>query len=149
MRTYAARILVPKAVRGEALVLDVPLSFFGDVDPVTGEIVAPDSELRGAKVSGKVMVLRRSRGSTVGSYVLFSLRKHGSAPLAIVMERSDPIIVAGCVIAGIPLVDGLQDEFFKSVKTGDIIGIDPEKGVITIEGKEGSTGGVRGARRFR
>ncbi len=85
-------------VEGEALVVRRSISFLGDVDPETGSL----KEL-GISVAGKVLIAEGFRGSTVGSYVLYALRKRGRAPLAVVMKRLDPVVVAGCVLSSIPI----------------------------------------------
>jgi len=90
------RQLVPGRALGEAVFTEA-LSFYGDVDPNTGLL------RDGRSVAGKVVVALRPRGSTVGSYVIYALRANGLAPAPIVMSRVDPIIVAGCVLASIPL----------------------------------------------
>ena len=87
-----------EVVEGEALVLDRPLSFLGDVDPVSGVV----RDL-GVSVAGKVLLVERFRGSTVGSYVLYALKKVGRAPRAIVSKQLDPVVIAGCVLSSIPI----------------------------------------------
>jgi len=112
------RQLVPGGVPGRALgeaVFAEALSFYGDVDPNTGLL------RDGRSVAGKVVVALRPRGSTVGSYVIYALRANGLAPAAIVMSRVDPIIVAGCVLASIPLVSEVPEEELRSVKDGDLV----------------------------
>ncbi|MCE4599772.1 MAG: DUF126 domain-containing protein [Desulfurococcales archaeon] len=110
-KTYRGRVLVEGTAEGEAVVVDT-LSFYGDVDPETGVLVD------GRSISGRILLVRRGRGSTVGSYIIYSLKANGKAPLAILMEKSEPIIVAGAVLAGIPLVDSLPKEVFEEVKDG-------------------------------
>ncbi len=94
-----ARPLVPGAGEGRILYVDA-LSFYGEVDPVRGKLVD------GRYVKGRVLVIGRVRGSTVGSYTIYGLRFYGNAPSAIiVVGEADPIVVAGAVMAGIPLYD--------------------------------------------
>ncbi len=110
-RTFKGRVLVEGEAEGEAVVVE-SISFYGDVDPERG-ILAD-----GRSIEGKILVARRSRGSTVGSYVIYALKEYGKAPKAILMGRSEPIVIAGAVLSNIPLVDSLPDEFFNSVKDG-------------------------------
>jgi predicted aconitase with swiveling domain len=111
------RQLVAGRATGEALTLDA-ISFYGDVDPRTG--VMQD----GRRVALRVIVARRPRGSTVGSYIIYALKVNGVAPAAIVMSRVDPIIVAGCVLAGVPLVDSVPEEALSKVRDGDVVELD-------------------------
>jgi len=110
-RIFKGRVLVEGEAEGPAVVVDA-ISFYGDVDPERGVLVD------GRRLRGAILVARRSRGSTVGSYIIYALREYGNAPKAIVMGKSEPIVIAGAVLADIPLVDGLPDEFFESVRDG-------------------------------
>jgi len=109
---FRGRPVVPGRALGEAVVVE-SISFYGDVDPERGVLVD------GRTLKGRILVARRSRGSTVGSYVIYAMKEKGSAPLAIVMEKSEPIVVAGAVIASIPLVDMVDEAFFRIVSDGD------------------------------
>jgi predicted aconitase with swiveling domain len=112
LREFRGRVLVPGEASGEAVVVE-KISFYGDVDPQRG-VLRED----GRPIGGKVLVVRKSRGSTVGSYVIYSLKVNGVAPLAILMERAEPIVVAGCVLAEIPLIDSLPQDFFMVMRDG-------------------------------
>ena len=104
MRLTGRAIYEGKA-EGTALVSSSPVSFYGGVDPDTGEIVERGSELEGESVKGKVLVFPHGKGSTVGSYVLYRLMKNGAAPCAIVNERCETIVAVGAIISEIPCVD--------------------------------------------
>ena len=79
-------------VTGEALVTGEDISFYGGCDPETGEIVEKGHHLEGQSVSGKVLVFPTGKGSTVGSYVLYALKKAEKAPLAIINKTTDSCI---------------------------------------------------------
>jgi len=93
-----------KAV-GQALVSSSPMSFYGGVNPETGEIVERGSNLAGQSVKGRVLVFPYGKGSTVGSYVLYRLAKNGVAPSAIVNAKCETIVAVGAIISEIPCVD--------------------------------------------
>ena len=82
-----------------------PLSFYGGVNPDTGEVVERGHELEGKSVKGKVLVFPYGKGSTVGSYVLYRLAKNGVAPCAIVNAKCETIVAVGAIISEIPCVD--------------------------------------------
>jgi predicted aconitase with swiveling domain len=79
--------------------LGFPVSLLGDLDPETGRLAGVDA-------AGSVVALPHVRGSTVGPYVLWSAAVRGKAPLAIVAERPDLLLVTACALAGIPLFQG-------------------------------------------
>src|SRR3972149_5044428 len=62
---------------GEALTTTQPISFYGGVDPNTGVVIEKGHELQGQSVKGKVLVFPNGKGSTVGSYTLYRMKKNG------------------------------------------------------------------------
>lgn len=136
MAHLSARVLKGRSVvsghcRGVALVSAKPLSFLGGVDYNTGVIVEKGHDLKGESVKGKVLCFPNGHGSTVGSYVLYSLVKKGVGPLAIVNQVADSVVVVGAIIAEIPMVDYID---IAQIKTGDIVEVDSEKGTVKIGG---------------
>jgi predicted aconitase with swiveling domain len=124
------RRVVGGYAEGEALVSRDPVSFYGGVDPKTGVVTEPGHSVCGQRITGKVFVFPRGKGSTVGSYVIYRMRKLGTAPSAIINVETESIIATGCVMAGIPLVDKLDDDPIKTLKTGMKLRIDADKGLI-------------------
>ena len=102
------RIIYNGEAAGKALVTSQPISFYGGVDPTSGVVVERGHELEGECVKGRVLVYPHGKGSTVGSYVLYRLRKGGVAPSAIVNERCEPITAVGAIISEIPCVDMIE-----------------------------------------
>ncbi|MDO8055943.1 MAG: DUF126 domain-containing protein, partial [Candidatus Hermodarchaeota archaeon] len=90
---------------GEAIVTKDGISFYGGVDPDTGKVIEVGHELEGQSVTGKVLVFPTGKGSTLGSYTMFRMKKNNTAPAAIVNEHIDTIIAVGCIISEIPCVD--------------------------------------------
>lgn len=116
-------------VTGEALVTNDDISFYGGCDPETGEIVEKGHHLEGKSVSGKILVFPTGKGSTVGSYVLYALKKANKAPLAIVNKTTDPVVAVGCIISEIPAVDQID---IGNIKTGQKVEVDAENGVVSV-----------------
>jgi predicted aconitase with swiveling domain len=94
-----ARTLVAGEAEGEALVLEEPLSFWGGIDPATGEIVDVHHPQLGANVAGRVLVMPSGRGSSSSSSVLAEAIRAGTAPAAIVLLEADPIVALGAIVA--------------------------------------------------
>jgi predicted aconitase with swiveling domain len=113
----------------EALVSAKPISFLGGVDPADGKIVERNHDLCGECVKGKVLCFPHGHGSTVGSYVLYTLAKRKLAPKAIVNQTADPVVVVGALIANIPMVDQID---VKQLRTGDLLEVDAYKGSVKI-----------------
>jgi len=129
---FKGRGLVEGYVEGIALVSKEPISFLGDIDPGTGTIIRKNHELYSLTIKNKVFVFPYGKGSTVGSYIIYRLRKNNVAPKAILNIRSDPVVIVGCVISDIPLVDMLPEKFFKEIGSGDKVIVDAYKGIVRI-----------------
>lgn len=117
------RIIKAGQAQGEALVSPEPLGFFGGVDPDTGIVSEPAHPLDGTCVAGRVLVFPTGKGSTVGSYILYRLKKNGLAPAAIINIESEPIIAVGAIISEIPMVDRID---IAHIGTGDWVEVENE-----------------------
>ncbi|UCH56799.1 MAG: DUF126 domain-containing protein [Candidatus Bathyarchaeota archaeon] len=124
------RKVVGGCAEGEALVSRDAVSFYGGVDPETGVVTEKGHDVEGRSVSGKVFVFPTGKGSTVGSYVIYRMKKLGTAPAAIVNVETEAILATGCVIAGIPLVDKIDGEALEGLESGMILRVDADSGVV-------------------
>ncbi|MDR2545651.1 MAG: DUF126 domain-containing protein [Methanobrevibacter sp.] len=91
--------------KGKLLISNKPLSFLGGVDPKTGEVVDRNHDLNGENIKDRVLFIPGGKGSTVGSYVIFQLKKNSVAPKAIICINAEPIIATGAIMSNIPMVD--------------------------------------------
>ncbi len=114
---------------GEALVTSQSISFFGGVDPETGIVVEKGHPLEGQSIQGKVLVFPTGKGSTVGSYTLYRLKKAGQAPAAIINRECETITAVGCIIAEIPCVDQVPIE---QIENDARLIVDGENGTVEI-----------------
>jgi predicted aconitase with swiveling domain len=127
--TLTGRAIVEGYAKGYALVSAKPISFLGEVDPADGKVCEKKHDLCGKCIKGKVLCFPHGHGSTVGSYVLYSLAKKKSAPRAIVNQKADPVVVVGAIIANIPMIDQID---IKQIRTGDLVEVDTHNGLIRI-----------------
>ena len=123
------RTIYPGTAEGEALVTSMGISFFGGVDPESGVVVEAGHELEGQSIAGKVLAFPTGKGSTVGSYTLYRLKKNGLAPAAILNAECETIIAVGCIIAEIPCVDHISIE---RLRTGDKLRVEAENATVEI-----------------
>jgi hypothetical protein len=129
------RVVVEGHCRAEALVSSKPISFLGGVDPADGKITEKNHDLCGQCMKNKVLCFPHGHGSTVGSYVLYSLGKKGLAPKAILNQTADPVVVVGAIIAEIPMIDQVD---INQINTGDMLEVDASTGIVKIlKHKEG------------
>jgi hypothetical protein len=131
-KEYAGRGVAKFVGEGRALVSAMGISFFGGVDPKTGTIRERGHDLCGEDVTGRVLVFPKGKGSTVGSYVLYQLKKNGHAPAAIVNRETETIIATGCILAEIPLVDRLGSDPLEVIHSGDRVLVDGREGRVVV-----------------
>ena len=115
---------------GEAIVTKDGISFYWGVDPDTGKVVEVGHELEGQSVTGKILVFPTGKGSTVGSYTLYRMKKNNTAPAAIVNRQIDTIIAVGCIISEIPCVDKID---VNEIKTGQRIVVNGLEGTVEVK----------------
>lgn len=128
-KTLRGRSIVPGQCRGKALVSTKPISFLGGVDPNSGRIIEADHDLKGKSVKDTILCFPHGHGSTVGSYILYSLAKRRVGPKAIVNQTADPVVVAGAIIAEIPMIDQVD---IQQIRTEDEVEVDCSKGTVKI-----------------
>jgi len=123
------RKIVGGTTEGELLVSAKPLSFLGGIDPENGTVTDAESDIKGESVAGRILAFPRGKGSTVGSYVIYALKKNGVAPKALVVQEAETIVATGAIIAGIPTVDGID---VKKLKTGMKVRVNADRGEVEI-----------------
>ena len=132
IRTLRGRTISRGQAEGEALVTTQAISFLGSIDPATGVVVEKGHELEGKDVTGKVLVFPSGKGSTVGSYVMYQLKKNKTAPAAVINRSAEPIVAVGAIISDIPMVDSTEPDAIDTIKTGDKVKIDGTLGAVYI-----------------
>ena len=93
------RTVVPGVVEGEVLVSPETISGWGGIDPATGTIIEARHPLCGVSFAGRILVLPSGRGSSSSSSVLAEAIRKGTAPSGILLERPDPILAVGAIVA--------------------------------------------------
>jgi uncharacterized protein len=127
MEQLKGRIIYKGKAEGEALVTTQPISFYGGVDPNTGVVIEKGHQLQGLSVKCKILVFPQGKGSTVGSYTLYRLKKNGAAPAGMVNRECETIIAVGAIISEIPCVDKVD---IKKIRTGCKVRIENDE--VTI-----------------
>ena len=121
MEQLKGRLISKGKGEGEALVTTQPISFYGGVDPNTGVVIEKGHELQGQSIKGKILVFPTGKGSTVGSYTLYRMKKNGTAPAGIVNRECETVVAVGVIISEIPCVDKVD---ISKIKTGDKVHIE-------------------------
>jgi len=132
-----ARGVVKGRAAGPALVADATLSFWGEVDPVTGQVIAVGHPLEGRSLKGVVLVIRSTKGSSATPMVLNLAQLEGTAPVAFVNVEVDSLAALGCIVNRIPMVTDLERDPFEVIRSGDHLEVDAEAGVLRVMTAEG------------
>ncbi len=111
----------PNDITGEVLITRSKISFLGDVDAKTGELVGADLDIKGLNLTDKILIFPEGRGSTVGSNVLYGLARNGLAPKLIGTCKIESITISGAIFGGIPMVSSIDEAVFDEIKNGDIL----------------------------
>ena len=127
MEQLKGRLISKGKGEGEALVTSMPISFYGGVDPNTGIVIEKGHELQGQSVKGKILVFPTGKGSTVGSYTLYRMKKNGSAPAGMINKECETVVAVGVIISEIPCVDKID---ISKIKPGKLVQV--ENGVVTL-----------------
>jgi len=126
------RGLVKGKAEGEALVAQATLSFWGEVDPMTGRVLTPGHPLEGQCLGGKVLVIESTKGSSATPLVIGLANSQGKAPAAFINTNIDGLAVLGCVVNQIPMVSRLEQDPFQIIQTGDYVRVDADAETIHV-----------------
>lgn len=125
----------PGKAEGEAIVVNAPFSFLGELDAATGKIASPFHEQFGESIKGKVLVAPTGKGSSMGPIISWNAAKAGNNPVAIICIQAESILASAAITAGIPMIDRLDKNPLEVIKTGDYVKIDATAGIVEIIGK--------------
>ncbi|GAB4480868.1 MAG: DUF126 domain-containing protein [Anaerolineales bacterium] len=123
--------IIPGEASGRAIVSRQPISFWGGVDPSSGEVIDRRHDCAGKVIKGKIFVFPTGKGSSTGSAVLMESIRNGNAPAAIINLKLEPILALGAIVAEeiyhktVPMLI-ISEADFEKIKEGDLLTIDME-----------------------
>ena len=118
---------------GELLVSQEEISFLGGVDPATGVVKEKGHPLEGISLKGKILLIPGGKGSTVGSYVLYEMKKRGTAPAGIFSVKGDETIVTGAIISEIPMLFSPKGNLLQ-LQSGKKALLNAKEGYLEVQG---------------
>jgi predicted aconitase with swiveling domain len=128
--------IIAGSARGQALVSQEPLSFWGGYDWRTGEIIDRRHPLSGSNAKRKILAIPFTRGSSTTTAVLLESIRAGTSPNAIITTATDFFFALASVVADelyhtpIPLV-AVSESDFARLRTGDQLALD-ELGKVSV-----------------
>src|SRR5262245_56078892 len=94
-----ARILHKGSAEGEVLALTAALSFWGAFDPRSGVIIDIHHPQKGACISGRILMMRETRGSGTAPGGMAEAIRLGTAPQGIILIKPDINLAIGAMVA--------------------------------------------------
>ncbi|TDT63601.1 aconitase X swivel domain-containing protein [Fonticella tunisiensis] len=145
-KEFKGRVVLGGNLKGEAVVthsgLNILASFQRSALKKAKRAICADQnneEIYGKDLTGKIICLPKTIGSTTGGMVLESVAKLGIGPAAMLFsEHIDSLAAAGVILTDVWVnkriitIDQLGEEFLEYVKTGQTIEI-KEDGTVIVE----------------
>ena len=131
-KVFKARHAMGAKVTGEALVAKDGFSARYDLDRIAGVFSRPAHKLAGQSYVGKVLVLDTSKGGVASAWMLAEMDSRDKAPLAIVFNTVNPILVQGAAFGNIAMLAGFDEDITSMIPHGARVEIDPEKKTLRV-----------------
>lgn len=143
-KTFKGRPVLKGNVEGQAVVsregMNILATFQKSALKKAKTVIGADQnnkDLYGKNLTGKIICLPKTIGSTTGGMVLETIAKLGIGPKALLFsEHIDSLAAAGVILADVWLderivtIDQLGDEFLQAVEDGQTIEIKEDGTVI-------------------
>ena len=119
-------------VTGRALVASDGFSARYDLDRINGIFSRPTHKLVGQSYVGRVLVLDIAKGGVATAWMLHEMVKMGKAPLALILNRANPVMAQGAAFGELPLIDRFEVDITAALKTGDLLRVDPPNATVSL-----------------
>jgi predicted aconitase with swiveling domain len=147
MTLLKGRPIFGRLASGPALMTKMPINFTASFTKPKNllpwgrsQIQDRHHDLFKRNVNGCVLIFPAAIGSTYTGMMLLELMVQGRAPAAVVVQKIDPLLVSGPVLAeiwfgkGIPIVEYSRDDIYNRISAGDWVEVNGETGEIKIRG---------------
>jgi predicted aconitase with swiveling domain len=121
-----------RRVRGTALVAHDGFSARYDLDRLAGTFSRPSHKLSGLSYVGRILVLDTAKGGVASAWMLHEMQSRSMAPLAIIFNSVNPILVQGAAFGDLPMLAGFDVDITAAIPHGAEVEIDPERRSVTI-----------------
>ncbi len=125
MSEFRAAAAMGKSVTGRALVAKDGFSARYDLDRTKGVFSRPEHRLAGKSYVGRILVLDAAKGGVATAWMLHEMAARGVMPIALVLNRVNPIMVQGAALADFTMMSGFDVDITTAVQDGALVEIDP------------------------
>jgi len=120
------------AVEGRALVMREGFSPRYDLDRWTGVISRIGHSSEGESIKDRILIIPTSKGGVAGGWAFYDLLHKGIAPRGMVFGKLNPVMVQGAVLAGMPIMEGWQENALDLIGNGRLVRLDPAAKTISL-----------------
>ncbi len=119
-------------VEGEILLSPDTFSIRYDLDRETGVISRKGHALEGLSLAGRIVYFRAVQGGVAAGWAFLALKHRGWAPAGVLFGRSNPVMIQGLVLAGIPAMHRVRPDPLRVLRSGDRVRMRPARGVVEM-----------------
>jgi hypothetical protein len=123
------------AVEAEIVLSRDTFSLRYDMDRETGVVSRKGHALEGLSLAGKIVYFPAVQGGVAAGWGFLALAHRGVAPAGILFGRTNPVMIQGLVLAGIPVMHRLSPDPLAVLLTGDRVRMSPGRGVVELVGQ--------------
>ena len=148
MTVFPASAAMGSVVRGRAVVAKDGFSARYDLDRVNGVFSRPEHKLAGRSYVDLVLVLDAAKGGVATAWMLHEMKARGIVPIALVLNRVNPIMVQGAALADFTMISGFETDITLAVPDGALVEVDPTSDppcLRILDEPEAAPGAVAGA----
>lgn len=128
----SARCALGNKVTGEALVAKDGFSARYDLNRLQGVFSRPAHKLVGLSYVGRILVLDTAKGGVASAWMLHEMQSRHMAPLAIVFNTVNPILVQGAALGGIAMLAGFDEDVTSLIPHGAFVELDPAAKTLRV-----------------
>jgi predicted aconitase with swiveling domain len=101
-----------------------------DMDRQTGVISRRGHALEGQSLAGRIVYFPAVQGGVAAGWAFLALAHAGVAPAGVLFGRTNPVMVQGLVLAGIPVMHRVAPDPFTVLTPGERVRMSPARGVV-------------------
>ena len=129
---YYAKHALGNVVEGECLSASDGFSARYDLDRINGTFSRPSHKLFGQSYKDKILVLDTAKGGVASAWMLYEMKSRNIAPLAIIFNSVNPILVQGAAQGDISMLSGFTEDITQVLQSGQILRVDPSKKMVEV-----------------
>jgi predicted aconitase with swiveling domain len=101
-----------------------------DMDRETGVISRRGHALEGVSLAGKIVYFPAVQGGVAAGWAFLALAGRGVAPAGVLFGKTNPVMIQGLVLAGIPVMHRVAPDPFTVLRPGERVRMSPRRGVV-------------------